>query len=330
MARRRKQLEIANFTLTFGTEKTLLDLAEEIVIPAFLEGHRRDYRNGSYFFLNTELIDLGDDPENPFLCIIGKFIKDTVLRREQRYDDELGEVIADEEFLQSSPDALFVLILNNHRLLYLKETSFAPNITSFQATVKEFLFRQYHILLRRLEGEYDSLEDLEREYPPPDLRIIPLSNTSNLREFINKYQILKSVEVRLYPRNSNLDNDPFFDIMAQKRRAIHSSVTVFRHENRGDGLDKEESIEQLEEVSSQANHRIKMQGEDVNGNKLVGTNEDIKIEVPVEYIPTNTIEAAHHLKTVYTNLIQNGVVASDRIIDNVTNKIKQIRDNFLT
>lgn len=329
MVRSRKQLEIANFTLTFGSEKVLLDFAEEIVIPAFLSEYRRNYRSGSYFFLDTELVDLGDSPENPLLCLTGKFVKDTVLRRDQRYDEDLNEIIEDEKFLQSSPTALFVLILNNHRLLYLKETSFAPPLDSFQATVRTFLFQRYHEVVSNLRNSYTSSEELEREYPPPDLRIINLSNTSNLRDFIDRYAILKSIEVRLYPRNSNLDNDNFFDSMASKRRSINSSVTVFRHENNSDGLNKNEAVDQLEEVSSQANHRLKMRGNDHSGNKLTGTNDDIKIEISVENIPDDIIEAANYLKETYDGLVENGTILAENLIEDVSQKIKHIRDTFL-
>ncbi|MEO0014056.1 MAG: hypothetical protein RLZZ535_2445, partial [Cyanobacteriota bacterium] len=77
--------------------------------------------------------------DNPVLGIVGRYIQNTQLQRTQIYDKQTDSLRRDKQAIQSSPSSIFVLILNNHRLIYLKETPCAPSLNSFQATIKKFI-----------------------------------------------------------------------------------------------------------------------------------------------------------------------------------------------
>jgi hypothetical protein len=329
---RRQQLEIYNFTLTFGESHVLLDLAEEIALPAFLSDFRRNFRNGQYFFHEVQVLELDNYYETqPALCLAGRFIKDTQLKREQRYEQETDSLIEDEQTLQSSPSSIFVLILNEHRLLYLRETSYAPPIAAFQATVKEFVSRTYRDFLNNLYDETQN-PNISGNYPPPELEILPLSSSSNLRQFIEQYETLESVEVRFVKTNSYLDNDPFLRIMRERRSSIEASVTVLRHENKTTGLDKEAAIAQTQEVASQANSRLKFRGRDKENNILVGSNEDLKIQVPVQSVPDEVPGASERMVSVYKTLLEQKTVMRSKMsesADSISQKLRKIRDRFI-
>ncbi|MGK7933145.1 MAG: hypothetical protein AB4041_17170 [Microcystaceae cyanobacterium] len=50
-------LEFANFICRFGDNLVLLDLLEEIIIPAFTDEHlQRSYRDTSFFFMMLILL----------------------------------------------------------------------------------------------------------------------------------------------------------------------------------------------------------------------------------------------------------------------------------
>lgn len=85
------------------------------------------------------MLDLGKDPlgTKNLIAIAGRFIKNTELSREQ-YENDKGELIRDTQGMPSAPSAIFVLMLNSHRLLYVAETKFAPNLNTFKATVDSF------------------------------------------------------------------------------------------------------------------------------------------------------------------------------------------------
>src|SRR5262245_16884504 len=94
-------LELANFHCRFGERWVLLDLAEEIVIPAFTTSElERTYGDTRYFFYDQQLLRLRG--AEPALGIAGRFVKDTLLTRNQFFDEKQG-LIQDERSMASSP-----------------------------------------------------------------------------------------------------------------------------------------------------------------------------------------------------------------------------------
>jgi hypothetical protein len=83
---RYKHVEVANFICRFGDDKVLLDLLEEVVLPAFNSNERRSYGTTSYFFHQVKLVEI-KSANLPIWCITGRFIKNTVLQREQIFDE---------------------------------------------------------------------------------------------------------------------------------------------------------------------------------------------------------------------------------------------------
>lgn len=337
MVRRNRNLELYNFTLTLGEEKSLLDVASDIVLPAFFSDLQHNYSAGQYFFRNVQLIQINQPRDSsgqqrpPIVGVLGRFIKDMELRREQVYNRNTEELVSDTQTLRSSPSAIFLLILNNHRLLYFKETAFPPTVKNFQSAMGSFILRRYRVFIESLEESGIPEEEAKIQYPKPKLRVLPLSNPSNLSNFIEKYSILKSMEVKIYRNNQNLDNDPFFDIVGRKRTQVGASVTTVRHQNESEGLSKQEVIEQLEPVVGQANSTIKLRGEDSSGNKLTGSLEDMKIEIPLEAFPDDWGEKAEFLVSTYNDLIDRGIVVRDNINDiqdSVNEKLIEIIDQF--
>ena len=63
---RQQYLEIANFILRFGDRLKMIDLFEEIVLPAFVGGGERSYKDTRYMFLDVKLVTLEHrDRKNP-------------------------------------------------------------------------------------------------------------------------------------------------------------------------------------------------------------------------------------------------------------------------
>lgn len=233
---RKHQLEFANFILRFGDDRVLLDLAEEIVIPAFTSPDlERSYGETKHFFHDVEILNFGDD-EHPTLCIAGRYIKDTFVKREQVFNDATDRLVKDTDSLQTSPSSIFILILNSHRLMYFKETSYAPSLLTFQKTISVFLKQKYQEFID-LQHEQTGIEksQLYREYDPPHLEIVPLTNEESISEFVNQYELLKTVEIKLLSTNNELDNNGFFEKARQAKDAVQSNVTTITHNNGKNG-----------------------------------------------------------------------------------------------
>ncbi len=159
MANRPKRLEYYNLHCKFG-EYNLLDFAQEFVLPTFEDKTmRRETKSGTYFLHDVELVPLFDansgtpTSNTRLLAIAGRLIKDTTVERLQIFDVEEDKLVQDEQTLRSAPSAIFVLILNNHKLLYLRETYDAPAPATFGLTLQTLINRKRHEYLRGLYTE---------------------------------------------------------------------------------------------------------------------------------------------------------------------------------
>ena len=86
------------------------------------------------------------------MAITGKFIKNTIISREQ-FENDKGEIVIDPKGLASAPSSLFVLMLNSHRLLFVHETKDAPNIHNLKSTIISFLRSELNKYSSSLEEE---------------------------------------------------------------------------------------------------------------------------------------------------------------------------------
>lgn len=324
---RKHQLEFANFILRFGEDRVLLDLAEEIVIPAFTSLNlERSYGETRHFFHDVEILNFGDD-ENPILCIVGRYIKDTVVKREQVFDDEIDQLVKDTDSLHTSPSAIFVLILNNHRLMYFKETAYAPNLLTFQKTISVFLKQKYQDFID-FQHEQTGIDksQLYREYDPPSLEIVPLTNEETISEFVNQYELLKTVEIKLLSTNNEMDNNGFFEQARQAKDDVQSNVTTITHNNGKNGLSKGAIIQQLESALRLGNSKVKLKGEDSQGNKIEGSNETLKIKAYLAEIPQSIRGIAARSFNTFQGLVNQGTIRLGRPREDVTEKIRGIHN----
>lgn len=99
------------------------------------------------------------------VLLVGRFIKDMTLEREQVYNTSQG-LIEDYEKLQSSPSAIFVLILDIHRLVYLKETKFAPSMENFKSTIENFIKIKHKNYIDQLaeNSKFEGQKKTKRNY----------------------------------------------------------------------------------------------------------------------------------------------------------------------
>lgn len=348
----KNRIEFYNFTLTFGEDLVLLDLFDQVVYPAFFEVRERSIQSSTYFFLDTQLVNLSErsdsqdnidrlsesdqqQEEVPKLAIIGRFVKDTNLTREQRFDYENQEIVPEEGTLQSSPTAVFVLILNTHRLLYFGETHYPPLIKTFEATVQKFLVLSHLEFLQRLYNEQPSdskdYSALETQYPHPTLKITPLPNQDDLRSFLARYSKLETVEIQLSTTNA-IDNEDFFNELRTRRRHVSAKNAFLKYQNKETGLNKDETIKETENLVSQADASMKFSGLDDNQNRLSGSLDLLKLIVPLNVSSSNVKEISRNIFLTYTQLIEQGRIAQARInknLESINTKIVSIWENMV-
>lgn len=315
-----KTVSFANLVCKFGQNLDLLDLAEEVVIPALLgqDIPPRTYADTSYLFDDVKLIRLTDDSV-PTLAIAGRFIKDTVLTSEQIFVS--GKLVKRNAQMESAPSAIFVLILNNHKLIYYPETTHAPGLDSFRSTALHYIRHRYMQFLkeewsRRLEiweGEAEATaskkplkKDVVKDFPFPSLEVVALSNELSLKQFLDGFDKLNEISIQIVRPNSELDNSGLFmpalratseSLDAKTSKVVHSAP---------DGLNKSAAETQLSHIASEGNAKIDMKGKDDTGGRISGNNENFRLVVPVKSVPATIWRAAKKLFDVFLEQVAHG------------------------
>jgi hypothetical protein len=330
MTKRKYLLEFANFVCRFGNEKVLLDLAEEIVIPAFTDSElERSYGSTKYFFHQVEILELQTDGDVS-IGIAGRFVKDTLISREQIFDEDNERLVRDPQQLQTSPSSIFILILNNHKLLYVHETLYAPSIKSFESTIKTFIRMKHSEYINRLYEQRQSEEvtyrSLLEEYPDSELEIVPLASEGSIGEFINQFDILQKVEINLLSTNSELDFSEFWDDARESGESINSKKTKIEYRNDTEGLLKGAVSSQI--VNTASNSKIKLKGKDPQGAILTGSNDSFKIKLFLDDLPKSINGIAKLSYQMFDNLKKHGTPKIAEISQDAARKVRSLSERL--
>jgi len=332
MATIQKNLEMVNFVCKFG-DADLLDLFNEVVYPAFFNSdNKRKYRGSEYYFKNVELIDLGEDPlgTKQLLAISGRFIKNTELSREQ-FEDDQGELVRDSLGMPSAPSAIFVLMLNSHRLLYVAETKFAPNLNTFKATVESFLKLEKNKFYKSLDR--DQKADFKLNFGSPEITITPLSTEKSVFEHLEQFEKIRKVKVTLNDRNSEFNASKMFDDL-HKATTKMNSITSVEFKNLKDGLDKKETPKEIAAALKQDNQVVKVEGITKQGENLTLSNEDFKLNKKINLVQENIKKTVCNMVIAFKNLVKSGDVTvkttdskTQNILDQIDSKSIIIMEN---
>ncbi|WP_277373961.1 hypothetical protein [Pseudomonas sp. AA-38] len=331
-----KRFEFGNYTLNFGDQKVLLDLLEEIVAPSFHEmKHIRTIKNrGQYFFIDTKVVRLGEEKEGPILGIAGRIVKNTKLKRDQIFRNGIVE---DKSELETAPSSTFLLILNNHRLIFCREVPGAPTLQNFQST-SHFCLRQEHkAYIERQFNENEAARDenpelkkiskraLLEKTPYPTLRITPLSDSQGLRDFVNRFSQIDKLSIKLLPTNKEeIDNDEFWADFGRRRESMNSNAARVEFSNPQEGLDRRSVYTQAQAASNLGNSEVDFKGHDVHGDTIKGNNEDFSLSIEVEDIPKNPEKAAIIKYKEFQRLVKEGIIALPKLHKETWAKIKAL------
>ena len=336
MPKKERILEFANFICTFGEEMVLLDFAEEIIVPAFTDLDLvRSYKGVDYSFLDVNIFELTEG-ESSSLAIAGRFVKDTNLQREQILNRESGRIIKDSRSMQSSPTGIFVLILENHKLLYLHETSYAPPLSSFAATVKDFIKRKHEEFIVSIYDERNhearesrvTFPQLLREFPIPQVDIIPLASQGSAEEFINRFSIVQRIEIVLVKANNELDFSEFLQKARESGESIDANQTRLEYRNPREGLSKQEVIRRISGSSN--NQKVKVKGKDRSGAILTGNQNQFKARayIKISDLSSTIIGIAKQSLDRFTEALSEGTLQIGETDEVSKEKVRDLKNKL--
>lgn len=294
MSKFSQKLNLANFTCRFGEKLVMLDLFDEVVAPAFTDAkQRRTFGDTAFSLLDPSLVKFADGE----LAFAGRLVKDTIVEREQIMVE--GKIKKDYARLESAPTSFFVLLLSNHKLLYVKETKNAPAISQFEATMSLFVGAKYKEWIRGVyddldaKGKRETWKKLFERFPPPQLEITPMSTESSVSAYVEKFRTINSVEVRVLATNHELDNSPIFGEMRDIREEIQADQVLLRTHKAGeDGLDKGGVAKLISAQAEEGNAKITLKGKGINGDKLTAMNDSFNVAFEINQLPAAVLSAA--------------------------------------
>jgi hypothetical protein len=332
-----RKLSFYSFHCKFG-EFNLIDFAESITIPAMLKDYTREFGERKYFFYRTRFIDISLNGEH-LVGVAGKIVKDMTLRREQYYDEDRSELVYDERSIESSPSSFFFLIFNYHRLLFSKENRYSPSADEFASTCTKFYKLKRLEYIQQLYEENKDIDEnisesritkkyLQSALPLPKVEVVPLSSEDSFSEFVDRYNILRKVTVKLVDSNSEIDEGDLFERLWGQKSNFNADNTNLTHStSRTEGLSKDDVKSSLAPISGQGNSKISLDGRDYYGEKLTGSNEKFKVTTEVQdNLGDNDINnrAALYLRH-FMNFLEQGILR----VSYVTNeRIQQIISVF--
>lgn len=300
-------LLIANFTCRFGDKKVLLDMFDEIVRPAFFDSAPRKYGKNRFFLFDLVLTNAAADGLAPEPVLAGKFVRDSALTRSHVLRDK--ELIPSEGEMESATSARFVLVLSSHTLLYVPETPHAPPLGMFRSTMHYHLVNAWSKYLksevrrRRKEDKNakasDLLTELLKDLPRPELDIVELPSSISISDFLGRFKKINRVEFKINDTNHSTSFKPLIEQLRAEKQAIAAKgITIIET----GPTNISELGKQLEESTKDGNVEAKVNGKGLAGETINGTNENFRLSVPLERVPSRMMGFIRSVFAVFSNL----------------------------
>lgn len=315
-----RPVEFANF-ICRTDRLELLDFVDTVVVPAFQLGLTRTWGETSYFLHDVQIVDLQPQTSKGLLAVAGRFVKDTVLHSEQVFRN--GALTANNQKIKSAPSAFFLLLIEQHKLIYCSEYKGAPSLETFRSTLQQFINRAHGNYIQSVydqrkasASEQASVQNervtkisLLNEFPRPTLEIVPLASQESIAEFIARFKTLQTLTIRLIKPNNEINNEGFFLALRGSSEKLGSSASTLTYRN-AQGLSKQTAVGHAE-AAADGNAELKFAGKDQTGQQLSGSNEDFRVVRFIQGLPSKTVAAAKRLRLEFQGARGSGLIVGE-------------------
>lgn len=329
-----KRMEIANLTCRSKLgDKELLDVFVDYFLPAMQNQEVPGSKNSETLFY--KFIDLDVAKIENELVLYGRFIKCLNIEREQILEGDT--LISSYETMDSAPSSFFVLILRNHKLLWVKEMSRAPLLKDFRAALLKMLKNErFNLIDNYIKSKTSNLffdkndkQNIERkaysEYPELEISVTPLGNNIQIKERLSRFKNIYNITLKALKRNNELGSD--YSMLAKKMSETQEkmeakNVTTEIHGDTKNPLKKEAATELIQSVSD-GNYEYKIQGIDENSNKIMETNDTLSLSMIINYVKD---DIPQNVKNIILKYMETVNTYNDRIPQHIIDVQKQLRE----
>ena len=205
-----KTIQAANFNCVFGKEKrAMLKEFKNIIFPAFSTG-KKEYKNSmikKFFFKEVKIFD-----SNLGYCLYGKIIKNINLVVKNRLDTKENLIDVDVK-VPSAPYSEFIIILKNHRMLFVPSQPGSPTLYDFKNLIKHSI--------KSIIRNNDIREEKRRL--TFELEIFEIPQEILLEQKLSKVKDIEFFKFEIQPQNSKIFDDNYFRELEEARKEIGAS-----------------------------------------------------------------------------------------------------------
>lgn len=313
------QANIANFTCTFkveGKTEPMLKYFEKIIYPAFnCKNLIRSTNKGltRFHLTDVHLINFGQT-----IALIGKHVKRTIVTLSPDFNENQG-FFGDEEKKPSAPYSTFIILLDNHRIIYYRNKPGAPTLQNFQSTsrkiINEYVVQKRKELKKELKEnkniynnkKYKYIEEFSNEvllkkYPLANLNIVPIESKMLVEEAFKNIHKISNVRFKFFiPNNEAVDYNNFF---ASCTKIVKETGSKSMTQN----LSSPEKVDVIENAIKTSGGKTDYKINAINENKesFTITPDSVSETIPLSIDENDTIET--QTKKVYNCLKENNAV----------------------
>lgn len=211
-----KKVSVANFNVVFDdnqTESPMLDYFETVIMPAMKAGYVQ--KKGDNEFLFTD-VHVEKDIDEQYV-LVGNIVKKTILEIKSDLDD-MGNLVEKDEMHSSAPYSMFVIYLNNHRMILAENQKGSPTIANFRTLTRYVLDR-----FIRINNDDDSKDKL----PIALVNVVGIPRRESIEAILKEVHKVNKLTLRFYPLNGDGDVNlaGAFGMLSKEARVILGAKT---------------------------------------------------------------------------------------------------------
>lgn len=267
----RKNLYLANFNCTFGEKNyPMLKYFEEIIYPAFTSGivRKPSYKN-EYFFNKVELIEYSIGK----FAIVGMIVKKTILERKSLIDED-GSIDYRDDKIPSHPFSYFIIFLNNHRMVLVKNQSGSPDVKNFESMAR-------FAISERISDLNISQNDKVFEKGSVNVTDIPCNDT--VKDKISSLSKINNITLTFYPLNGgDVPTEGFYNMYREILESSGSEEGTMAIKN--PRVESEEDKQFISNMITQEGGMVKhtIKGKNLNGEPVKIKDNDMSEVISIE------------------------------------------------
>lgn len=242
-----KKIQTANFNCVFGIERNIPMLKEfkRIVYPAFQIKEKKSNKANTtrMFFKDVKIFEseLG-------YCVYGKIVKDTILIANTQLDAKDNLIEVNKE-LASAPYSEFILMLKNHKMLFVPSQAGSPTLYNFKNLTS-------HNMSRLIRSNDLREEKIRLKF---DLEIYEIPEELKLKAKLAKAESIDYFKFEVRPQNARLFDDDYINKLDEERKEI-GAETIEQKIKKPSKMDKIKSF--ISTLGDMAHYSLRMKEKD--------------------------------------------------------------------